>query len=157
MDKQLALRNRANAEPAMQVAARRFGAVLLASQAEEFETSPLCGLSWAPCLYEVEDEGPFSRVQDAQGKARLAIWVPVELKSYARLARRSGKFFLLLPKVSHRVLDAKTRCECDRMLRGASRNHAAFLVDEVPGAELVTVSVPMTVDRYDWKCESINK
>jgi hypothetical protein len=43
------------------------------------------------------------------------------------------------------------------MFRGASRNHAAFLVDEVSGAELVTVSVPMTVDRYDWKCESINK
>jgi hypothetical protein len=81
MDEQLALRNRANAEPDMQVAAQRFGAVLLASQAEEFEISPLCGLSWAPCLDEVEDKGAFARVQDAQGKARLAIWVPVELRS----------------------------------------------------------------------------
>ncbi|HEY0469989.1 MAG TPA: hypothetical protein VGC79_37640 [Polyangiaceae bacterium] len=154
MDEQLLLRNRANAEPTMKAAAQRVGAVLLSAEAEAFETSPLCGLSSNPCLDEVEFKGSFSRVRDARGEARLAIWVPVELRRYARLARRSDQLFLLMPRVSRRVIDQKTCCECDGMLRAAGRVQAGFLVDEVPGVQLVTVDVPVTVDRYQWKCKA---
>jgi hypothetical protein len=76
MDEQLLLRNQA----------QRVGAVLLSAEAEVFETAPLCGLSLTPCLDEVEPKGAFSRVRDAQGEARLAIWVPVELRRYTHLA-----------------------------------------------------------------------
>ena len=157
MDEQLLLRNLANAEPTMKAAAQRVGAVLLSAEAEAFETSPLCGLSSSPCLDEVEFKGSLSRVRDAQGEARLAIWVPVELRRYARLARRSDQLFLLMPRVSRRVLDQKTCCECDGMLRAAGRVQAGFLVDEVPGVQLVTVDVPVTVDRYKWKCKATMK
>jgi len=61
----------------MKAAAQRVGAVLLSAEAETFETSPLCGLSSNPCLEEVEFKGSASRVRDAQGAARRAIWVPV--------------------------------------------------------------------------------
>ncbi len=44
MDEQLLLRNQVSAEPSMKAAAQRVGAVLLSTEAEVFETSPLCGL-----------------------------------------------------------------------------------------------------------------
>ena len=155
IDEQLVLRNRANAEQAMKAAARRSGAVLLPIEAEEFEMSPLCGLNGDPCLEEVEANASFSRVRNAQGQARLAIWVPVELRRYARLAKGSNRLFLLTPKLSHRVIDEKTRCECDGMFNAVGRIEAAFLVDDMPGVEIITLNVPMTVDRYKWKCKVV--
>ncbi len=158
MDEQLVRQNRANAEPAMEAAAQRFGGVLLPTEAEEFEMSPFCGLSGDPCLDEVEvDESSesVSRVRDARGRARLAIWVPVELRGYARLAQRPNGLLVLSPKVSRRVTDEKTCCECDRMLRAEPRTRAAFLVDEAASLQIVHVTVPMTLDVYKWKCKAI--
>jgi|GEM_PF-4508175 len=157
MDEQLVVRNRANAEPAMRAAANRMGAVLLPAEAEVFETTPLCGLSGDPCLEEVEvDEADesISHVRDAQGKARLAIWVPVELRRYVRLAQGQRGLLLLTPQLSRRVVDERTCCECDRMPRSVSRTQAAFLVDDVPGLRIARLTVPMTADWYHWECRA---
>ena len=64
---------------------------------------------------------------------------------------------MLMPKVSQRVIDEKFRCECDGMLRAAGSIRAAFLVDDVPGVALVTIDVPMTLDRYEWKCAATTR
>jgi len=158
MDEQLIVGNRANAEPAMRAAAHRMGALLLPAKAEEFETNPLCGLSGDRCLEEVEvDEADesISHVRDERGKARLAIWVPVELRHYVRLAQGPRGLLLLTPKLSHRLIDEKTYCECDRMPRPVMRTQAAFLVDDVPGLRIDRLTVPMTADWYHWICKAI--
>jgi hypothetical protein len=157
MDEQLMLRNRANAEPTMKAAARRFSAVLLPAEAEEFELSPLCGLTGNLCLEEVESYGSFSRVRDAQGETRVAIGVPVELRRYARLAKGSERLFLLTPTLAPRVIDKKNCCQCEGMLQAQGRIRAAFLVDDVPGVQIDTLDVPMTAERYEWKCKVLLK
>lgn len=155
LDEQLVMRNRANAEPAMRDAARQVDAALLPAETQAFEMSPLCGLSGDPCLEEVEFRGPFSRVRDTQGNAHLAIWVPAELRRYARLAKGRHRLVLLTPRLSERVIGERTSCECDGMYRAPARTQVAFLVDDTPGLEIVTLSVPMNVDRYEWRCEAI--
>ncbi len=119
--------------------------------------SPLCGLTGDPCLEEVESYGSFSRVRDAQGETRVAIWVPVELRRYARIAKGSARLFLLTPTLSSRVIDKKDRCQCEGMPQAEGRIRAAFLVDDVPGVRIDTLDVPMTAERYEWKCKVLLK
>ena len=154
MDRQLVLRNRAQAEPAMKAAARFFGAVLQPAEAQTFEIAPLCE-GYVQCLDVIESTGVFSRVRDSQGRPRLAIWVPAKLRRYVRLAQGSDRLLLLTPKVSHRVIAEKTCCECDGMPRSVVRSQAAFLVDEIPGVKIVTVNVPMIADENKWKCKVV--
>ncbi len=39
----------------------------------------------------------------------------------------------------------------------ATRLRAAFLVDDVPGVQIDTLDVPMTAERYAWKCKVLLK
>jgi hypothetical protein len=64
---------------------------------------------------------------------------------------------LLTPTLSPRAIDKKNRCQCEGMLQAEGRIRAAFLVDDVSGVRIDTLNVPMTEERYEWKCAVLLK
>lgn len=163
-----------NAEPALRAAAEALGATLLPMRPREMPTPLTCpGADSAPVPRVGSDSREFcaARARELRGCAEpapdgrsfryrheevgtlLAIPVRGEGATYAGLARRGRRLFLLMPRVSPRKVASATRCHCGGMPTVTCPSEVVFMLEEIPGVEIEEVTVPMTQDYIDWDCE----
>jgi hypothetical protein len=166
--------NRARVEPAIRAALKERGAVLLPVEARTVRLPAPCSLldanadanSWTE--YAAHDpglkcqetngwsnapsDGEVIHLKDDQGKGWLAVTVSGEHLGYARLARRGSRLFFLRPAITRRKVGDRTECACDGMPRVMIAENNAFLIEDVPGASLEFVDVPMVEEYVEWRC-----
>jgi hypothetical protein len=167
-------RNRARIEPAIRAALKERGAILLPIEARTVRLPAPCSLLDADAdansqtEYAAHDpglkcqegngwsnappDGHVIHLKDDQGKGWLAITVTWEHLRYARLARRGSRLFFLRPAIRRRKVGDRTECECDGMPRVMIAENSAFLIEDVPGASLEFVDVPMVEEYVEWRC-----
>jgi hypothetical protein len=172
IDEQLRQQNIARAEPAMLRAAQRQGATLLPEQPRDFGLTRLCDATPDVSLragYCVLDSGLLSsatgevgnafEVVDPQGKRRFALSLGRAISS-ARLASRGKTLFLLIPEVALHPIAHRTQCECRAgpviiSMTGYVNLGSAFLLDELPWADIRQIKVPVVDDDIEWKCKML--
>lgn len=75
-------------------------------------------------------------------------------EEYTRLARRGDTLLVLVPRVSHRMVDEKSACECDRGLVFIPRTYRAFVLNDVRVSKLERIAIPVTEDYIRWECKA---
>lgn len=176
---ELRVENRARAEPAMLSAAKSRGAVLLPLEPNDIDHRIACvnesvelpSIGGEPprdiCLWmqinrpgcqEWAGDGRTFLIHDASGKSQLVIPIQqVEGSSYARLARRGNKLFVLLPQLTTREeVGTVTECQCDGMPRVHCPSSFGFVLDDGPSSpKIEVVAVPIAERHLRRVCKSV--
>lgn len=173
IDDELRQQNLARAEPAMRRAAQRQGATLLPDQARTLGFKPLCDTTQNSAVRTerscvLDSGGPISavggvgdvyRLVDRDGKHQIAIPIGEDATG-ARLAKRGNTLLVLSPQITFHQLDDRTQCECNGGPRVVSMSGyvnlgSAFVIDDLPEAEIQLVTVPVAYDYVAWQCKVI--
>lgn len=161
MRRELEQENRKHSEPVMRAAAMKRGAVLLPALAWGFNTRHCDSLvvpELAPengCVHWESSDRRAFRMRDARGNVTLAVRVRSPAWYYARLARRGGTLYVLVPKISRRIVGEATQCECVRQTGYVlgSPDEFAFTLEDLPLEEVEEVEVPIVEDILKWHCK----
>ena len=137
------------------------GATLLPVLAEGFNPWP-CDSLVAPelppergCIHWESKDGRAFRMLDARGHVRLVVRVRSSAWYYARLAMRGRTLYVLVPKVSRRVVGEATRCRCEResgYVLG-SPDEFGFMLEDLPLERVEELEVPIVEDVLKWRCK----